>query len=471
MSKMRPSFYNVSVKVDEDEYLLMNPLSGSVDVVDKDVIDFLESFKDTFQRAEAKQDVTQTLRARNYLTQNDKEEEIEMMSRKCRNLNRIKRLYSHHFTVTYDCNMRCAYCFENPVRPRERTCSRILSNKQVDKIFDIIVKLDSDIERDTGGILCLWGGEPFMPETEDIVRYIFRKGAELGYKFGYINTNGLALTEFVELLEEYKVPLIKVTLDGPPDIHDRRRKTVDGSGTFDRIVKGIEALSTTGVKVGLRTNIDSTNLDHLPALLDFYESQGWHKDSHFSFALMPTYSAWWGDRELSWRECIQKVEAMTENHPLMSIFETKWETRIFGYPRPYVKDIVFGGECILPNSHYCNGFMVNMLYDPYGDIYTCLKLSGEPEHKVGVYMPEFQLNKNYRLWQERSVFNIPKCRNCSYSPLCRGGSAYRAYLKTGDLTEPHCDTFKDFLEVFVPQLYRQFKERRSQGSQGGKDET
>ncbi|MBU6998341.1 MAG: radical SAM protein [Theionarchaea archaeon] len=467
MNRLRPSFYNVSVRVDENEYLLMNPLSGSADVVDKDVIDFLESFKDTLQHAEAKPEIIQTLRARTYLTQRDKEEEIEMMSKRCKYLNYVNKSYSHQFTVTYDCNMRCAYCFENPVKTKGKKRTRILDRKQVDRIFDVIVKLDSDINVDTSGVLSLWGGEPFMPETKDIVRYIFKKGTELGYRFGYMNTNGLALMEFVEMLEEYRIPLVKVTLDGPPEIHDTRRKAVDGSGTFDRIVEGIEALSATGVKIGLRTNIDSANVDHVPSLLDFYVSQGWHEDPHFGFALMPTYGAWWGDKELSWRECIQKVEAMTRTHPLMNIFETKWETRIFGYPRPYVKDIVLGGKCILPNSHYCNGFMVNMLYDPYGDIYTCLKLSGEPEHKVGVYMPEFHLNKNYTLWQERSIFNIPECRNCSYSPLCRGGSAYRAYLKTGNLMEPHCDTFKDFLEVFVPQVYRQFKERRSQGFQGG----
>jgi len=60
-----------------------------------------------------------------------------------------------------------------------------------------------------------------------------------------------------------------VTLDGPPEIHDRRRVLHNGLGTFARVAAGIDALLAAQIPVNLRVVVDRENLPTLPPWPDW----------------------------------------------------------------------------------------------------------------------------------------------------------------------------------------------------------
>ena len=68
---------------------------------------------------------------------------------------------------------------------------------------------------------------------------------------------------------------VQVTIDGPRAIHDARRPHGSGRATFERIVRGVEALVAAGVPVNLRVVADRENLPALPALARLAEEKGW----------------------------------------------------------------------------------------------------------------------------------------------------------------------------------------------------
>ena len=64
---------------------------------------------------------------------------------------------------------------------------------------------------------------------------------------------------------------IQVTLDGERKIHNKRRVFHDGSGSFDAIWQNIRLALEKQIEVYIRVNVDSDNLESLPAVADLIE--------------------------------------------------------------------------------------------------------------------------------------------------------------------------------------------------------
>ena len=66
------------------------------------------------------------------------------------------------------------------------------------------------------------------------------------------------------MIINYNVTRVEPTLDGPKEIHDKRRIATDGSETFDKIVEGVDCLLDHNINVTVRTNVDKENINTLP---------------------------------------------------------------------------------------------------------------------------------------------------------------------------------------------------------------
>ncbi|MGB9679661.1 MAG: radical SAM protein [Thermoanaerobacteraceae bacterium] len=92
----------------------------------------------------------------------------------------------------------------------------------------------------------------------------------------YIVTNGYLINDdIVNKFREIKISGAQITIDGPPYIHNKRRK-LKGSdkGTFDVILSNVKKILKAGIDVTIRVNIDKTNIDKLEELLDILEING-----------------------------------------------------------------------------------------------------------------------------------------------------------------------------------------------------
>jgi uncharacterized protein len=67
---------------------------------------------------------------------------------------------------------------------------------------------------------------------------------------------------------------IGVSVDGPDFLHDRHRRTRQGRGTLDRVLRGIRLLHEHGIPVEVITVLTADSLDYPDELFDFYRENG-----------------------------------------------------------------------------------------------------------------------------------------------------------------------------------------------------
>src|SRR5262249_49986589 len=65
-----------------------------------------------------------------------------------------------------------------------------------------------------------------------------------------------------------------VSVDGPDFLHDLHRRTRQGSGTLDRVLRGIHLLHEHGISFEVITVLTADSLDYPDELFDFYQENG-----------------------------------------------------------------------------------------------------------------------------------------------------------------------------------------------------
>jgi uncharacterized protein len=95
-----------------------------------------------------------------------------------------------------------------------------------------------------------------------------------------IQTNGTRLTPtWVRFLRDHEFT-VGVSLDGPPELHDRCRRTLSGQGSFDDVARGIHLLQRFGVPFTVLMVVDDAALELGPdRVFDFFLALG---VTHFS---------------------------------------------------------------------------------------------------------------------------------------------------------------------------------------------
>ena len=84
---------------------------------------------------------------RGYITSLSKEDERELVKRLLDKIYDEVRLknFGFHFIISYDCNLRCVYCYEDPIL---NGCACLpkcrITKEQVDKAYEIIIEKDKD---------------------------------------------------------------------------------------------------------------------------------------------------------------------------------------------------------------------------------------------------------------------------------------------------------------------------------------
>lgn len=141
--------------------------------------------------------------------------------------------------TTGSCNLKCSYCF---VRQRDLFAADEQMTPQVaERVVDA---LHNAFDFADSISLHLYGGEPLcnLPALRALVlrASLYPPGR---FRFA-ITTNGVvASDEVFELFEIGKFQVI-LSIDGPADIHDQCRRTVEGLPTHARVMEFLEKLRT-----------------------------------------------------------------------------------------------------------------------------------------------------------------------------------------------------------------------------------
>lgn len=260
--------------LDDNNIFLINTISSAMDIVNKST--YLSIKKMEQGELDVEPDLLNNLRERGYVFEDEKKEDsyiekfVEIRDRA------MKKSFVKNYTIcpTMGCNLRCIYCFEG----EENHCNnQLMTDKQLNMILRYIdesINEEGNQEKNKKVSISLYGGEPLLPNNKNIVESVLNFSNDRNIEVRII-TNGTTIPYYIEMLKKYRETVIQITLDGDKEIHDRRRITANQKGTFDEIVKSIDMLIQSGIKVQLRTNIDKENLDSIKNLIQFIKYKKW----------------------------------------------------------------------------------------------------------------------------------------------------------------------------------------------------
>lgn len=432
---MYVSKYVSQFEIDGDEVLLVNALTGAVDVATADLLPTLHAGSSALPG-----DTLALLQKRGYLLTSAAEEQrlLKQIGDRAQSMRRGKRPREYIICPTYSCNLACAYCFERTIDPRPE----VMTDDQVDRLFEAIDILLP--QEPIPPVLQLFGGEPLVPGTRHAVVRIFEKARERDLEVNLV-TNGVNIIPFADVIERFRDSILafQITIDGPADVHDQRRKFPGSgrAGTFAQMAAGVDHLVKHGHKVSLRINVDRQNIDRLPELAEIIEGMRWPETGNIRCGAVPVLTHT-GDTTYPYYmredEIVARMTDMYDKHAGLSSIIT---FEYFRLVNRIAKALDLGGtECAGPNFHYCEACMGDdVVFGVDGYVYACPEAVAQPQFAIGRFIPKLEIDERQRaLWEDRSALKIPKCRDCAIVSFCAGGCAYAALYANGNLYEPVC---------------------------------
>ena len=204
------------------------------------------------------------------------------------------------------------------------------------------------------------------------------------------------------------------------------------------------------INTNIRVNIDSTNIAYLPDLYEYVNRKEWLIHPNFSVRLAPVTD----HSTLDYDDVIipeeKLLERLIEVYDKYPVLEDKFGFYIFK-PLRHILDIVSGAPNVSPKFFNCESNILELnVFCPDGYIYACGESIGKPDYAIGKFSPglEFYPDKE-KLWTERTILNIKKCRTCKFAPLCGGGCAFSSILIYKDNSQPICERYQEVLDTFL----------------------
>lgn len=481
---MRTSSYTIYVDLPDNpnEMLLVHGYTGAYDKVSRKVATYVRSLEirrppkplygewtdesAVDGRVEPPSSATiDVLRRRGYLTDMNVEKEQEFFHKMVGRIHErnLKGAPGYIIMPTYNCNLRCAYCFQDHMRsnPLYGHLLRPMSLEMVDRIFEGIRNIELMHGLEENGSprkrgIGFFGGEPLLAASRSTIQYIMEKTWKMGPAVFWGISNATELDAYEDLLGPDKIMRLQVTLDGIPSEHDKRRVYADGSGSWDRIARNITMALEHGVKISVRMNLDRNNINQLPELATIFSAQGWDRSPHFSAYTAPIHAVNDNvDRATtmdSW-QLDQKLKEMQKEFPVLA--------RIIG-PDDMIKDRARGlfdkPETFIPElkESFCSAHHKMYIFDAFADIYACWERTGDSNIRVGRIKEDGTLEmkeETLNLWRSRTVSTNPVCSQCRYALYCGGGCAVLAEGKTGKYHMNFCDGYASRFRANVAEAY------------------
>jgi uncharacterized protein len=341
------------------------------------------------------------------------------------------------FVTNYSCNFACSYCYQD----QYQNTGDKLDKDLIDAFFTYLKKEFASRRK----YITIFGGEPLLnsPDQKDKIDYIIRKSNEADLSLCFV-TNGYYLEEYMPALRKGKIREIQVTLDGTGSVHNKRRFLKGGGGTFEKIVKGIDACLNENIDVNLRMVIDKENIDNLAELARFAIEKGWTKSRSFKTQIGRNYEL---------HHCQSSPDKLFDRISLYeSIFEkTKQYPYILEFYKPAFsvsKFLAENGELPGPLFDSCPACKTEWAFDYTGNIYSCTATVGKTDESLGTFYPEATRKETIiEQWQFRDVTSIPECKECSVQLACGGGCGSVAKNNYGKICAPDCRPVKELMEL------------------------
>lgn len=439
---MRVSNYNIVLPFkNRNDYLIIQGGRGSFDVVDKNIADCMNGEASLEDSGITKENL-QTLARRGYITNQTEEQEFAFIHKLCKTMNEYsRRIIQITLLPTYNCNFRCEYCFEHNL---QKNGSDWLAAKMTKEIVDAVFGQIDRFKEEGRKVksICLFGGEPLLRSSRNIVEYICAKAMEAELPVECIS-NGYDLDKYLDLTANFTY--VQITLDGIGIEHDIRRYLVGGQGTFDQITKNIDLALANGTRIVLRSNVNRKNIDSVGRLIDFYHKKGWAENPLLTYYFKSTINCY--DPPKDRYSDVELMQVLAEKFP-GEMEKFKFNSIYHGITQRIYSMLVDSSYAPM-RSGYCGAMLGMYSVDPFGDIYPCWDMLSDKTEvigKVNIEEGRFEFNGNHDRWKLRTVDKISDCHDCKYLLFCGGGCAAQAKVMHNDMNKVYCDNFQKLFD-------------------------
>ena len=400
---MKPSIFNITTQnPDNGETILFNTLYGSTVAIDANTLPITARLleKPSVVSTKLEEDVLTSLKKGGFVVDDHVDEIAIVKNRKqcgMKDKNRVDVIIMPNL----DCNFACPYCYEKHDH----------SNRMSIEVEESIKTwLGSVIDNHKVVLLNWFGGEPLLSYKTilSIGEFAHRRCLNNGVSLlTNITTNGYAFTNsMIKKLIGIEIYSYQITVDGPPQIHNKTRILKTGKGSFDKILANIITLTEADekVKISLRVNYNHNNIHYIPELLSMFP-EGVRRQ------LRVVYEPIFGSGDLSATKNMSGAEiskAITEYYELANSM---------GF------DVILGGLGI-GKLIYCYAEREDQYIVNYnGEVFKCSVTDFDSSKRVGFINNEGKFIKDKNKWD--SWFNMElfekKCESCTFLPLCMGG--------------------------------------------------
>jgi uncharacterized protein len=361
-----------------------------------------------------------------------------------------------------DCNLACTYCFYLPKASLYPDSSR---HRMSDSTLKRLISTYMATQQDTYSFG--WqGGEPTLLGVE-----FFRKVVEQQSRFGRpgsivangLQTNATMITgELAELLGEYHF-LVGVSLDGPEEIHNTYRKNRNGTGSYKRVIEGIELLRKHHVEFNVLVAVNAANVPMARRIYTFLLDLGVHYHQYIPIV----------EFDEAGRPLPFSIDGPRWGGFLNSLFEAWYpdagrvSIRLFDGILTY---LVEGSRILCTMGEDCRQYF---LVEHNGDVYPC-DFFATPELRLGNITEAdwggLLASRRYEAFgRQKSDWN-DDCESCPYLELCMGDCLkHRFYGAPEVRTDPArlswlCSGWKLFYESCLPgfrRIARRIQRQRS----------
>ncbi|MFB6150610.1 MAG: anaerobic sulfatase maturase [Haloarculaceae archaeon] len=172
------------------------------------------------------------------------------------------------------CNLACDYCY---YLEKTELYPETGDFRMSDETLETFVRQYVEAHPGPEVTFAWQGGEPTLRDLD-----FYRKAVRLQEKYAppdkrvvnSIQTNGTRLdAEWCEFLAEEEF-LVGISVDGPPELHDRFRATRGGGPTFDEVRDGLSLLQEHGVEHNVLCVVNGVNSRYPLRVYDFFRDLG-----------------------------------------------------------------------------------------------------------------------------------------------------------------------------------------------------
>ncbi len=331
------------------------------------------------------------------------------------------------------CNLDCEYCFflsKESLYPGDRF--RMSDDLLADYLGQYLAS------QPDGEVTVAWqGGEPtlmgvdFFRRAVALAEEVARPAQQLQHT---IQTNGTLLTDdWCELLARHRF-LVGISIDGPPDLHDRYRVDKRGGPTSSRVLRGLGLLQAHEVDVNVLCTVHAANQAHP---LDVYR--------YFRDDLGITFVQFIPIVERVNETGFQEGDTVTDRSVdpdawgtfLNAVFD-EWVVHDVGTVFVQLFDAALASWCDLPSSlcifRKTCGDAVALEHN--GDLYSCDHFV-EPDHLLGnittTSMVDLVSSPRQVAFGKAKEETLPAyCRSCDVRFACNGECPRNRFTLTPD---------------------------------------